>query len=213
VINIKEFSEDKYVVLFSKKGFVKKTALSAFSHPRINGIIAAEVPAGDMLLEAQVTDGSDEIILGTYLGKALKFNEKDVRAMGRGARGVTAIKLAKNDFVVGADVIDKKGKYILTVTENGFGKKSELSLYRLQKRGGKGLINIKITQKLGKVIGLVTLHEEDCEIILCSEKGIVNKQDALQIRSKGRATQGVKLINLKPGDRLVAIEKVTRETD
>jgi DNA gyrase subunit A len=213
VINVKEFSADKYVVLFSKYGFVKKTALSAFSRPRINGIIAAEVPEGDMLLEAQITDGNNEIILGTYLGKALKFNEKDVRAMGRGARGVTAIKLAKDDFVVGADVIGEKGKHILTVTENGFGKKSELSLYRLQKRGGKGLINIKITEKLGKVIGLVTLHEDDCEIILSSEKGILNKQDALQIRSKGRATQGVKLINLKPGDRLVAIEKVTKEAD
>lgn len=213
VINVKEFSEDKYVVLFSKYGFVKKTALSAFSRPRINGIIAAEVPEGDMLLEAQITDGNNEIILGTYLGKALKFNEKDVRAMGRGARGVTAIKLAKDDYVVGADVIGEKGKHILTVTENGFGKKSELSLYRLQKRGGKGLINIKITEKLGKVIGLVTLHEDDCEIILCSEKGILNKQDALQIRSKGRATQGVKLINLKPGDRLVAIEKVTKDAD
>lgn len=213
VINVKEFSEDKYVVLFSKYGFVKKTALSAFSRPRISGIIAAEVPKGDMLLEAQITDGNNEIILGTYLGKALKFNEKDVRAMGRGARGVTAIKLAKDDFVVGADVIGEKGKHILTVTENGFGKKSDLSLYRLQKRGGKGLINIKITEKLGKVIGLVTLHEDDCEIILSSEKGILNKQDALQIRSKGRATQGVKLINLKPGDRLVAIEKVTKEAD
>lgn len=213
VINVKEFPEDKYVVLFSKYGFVKKTSLSAFSRPRISGIIAAEVPKGDMLLEAQITDGNNEIILGTYLGKALKFNEKDVRAMGRGARGVTAIKLAKNDFVVGADVIGEKGKHILTVTENGFGKKSDLSLYRLQKRGGKGLINIKITEKLGKVIGLVTLHEDDCEIILSSEKGILNKQDALQIRSKGRATQGVKLINLKPGDRLVAIEKVTKEAD
>jgi DNA gyrase subunit A len=213
VINVKEFSEDKFVVLFSKYGFVKKTALAAFSRPRINGIIAAEVPDGDVLLEAQITDGNNEIILGTYLGKALKFNEKDVRAMGRGARGVTAIKLAKDDYVVGADVIGEKGKHILTVTENGFGKKSELSLYRLQKRGGKGLINIKITEKLGKVIGLVTLHEDDCEIILSSEKGILNKQDALQIRSKGRATQGVKLINLKPGDRLVAIEKVTKEAD
>jgi len=213
VINVKEFSADKFVMLFSKMGYVKKTSLEAFSRPRINGIIAAEVPDDDLLLEAQITGGSNEIILGTYLGKALKFNEENVRPMGRGARGVIAIKLGKDDFVVGADMIGENDKYILTVTENGVGKKSDLSLYRLQNRGGKGLINIKITEKLGKVIGLVTLNENDSEIILCSEKGILNKQDTSQVRSKGRATQGVKLINLKPGDRLVAIEKVKKEAD
>ena len=213
VINVKEFSEDKYVMLFSKLGYVKKTSLASFSRPRINGIIAAEVPEDDLLLEAQITNGNNEIILGTYLGKALKFNEVNVRPMGRGARGVIAIKLGKDDFVVGADMISENDKYILTVTENGVGKKSDLALYRLQHRGGKGLINIKITGKLGKVIGLVTLNENDREIILCSEKGIVNKQDTAQVRSKGRATQGVKLINLKPGDRLVAIEKVKKEAD
>ena len=166
-----------------------------------------------MLLEAQITDGNNEIILGTYLGKALKFNEDNVRPMGRGARGVIAIKLGKDDFVVGADMIGENDKFILTVTENGIGKKSDLSLYRLQNRGGKGLINIKITEKLGKVIGLVTLNDDEGEIILCSEKGIINKQDTAQVRSKGRATQGVKLINLKSGDRLVAIEKVKKEAD
>ncbi len=211
VINVKEFPEDKYVMLFSKQGYVKKTSLAEFSHPRISGIIAAEVPANDLLLEAQITGGRNEIILGTYLGKALKFKEENVRPMGRGARGVTAIKLGKGDFVVGADVITESDRYILTVTENGIGKKSELGLYRLQNRGGKGLINIKITEKLGKVIGLVTLNDEDSEIILCSEKGILNKQDTSELRAKGRATQGVRLVNLKPGDRVVAIEKVQQE--
>ncbi|MFH2107899.1 MAG: DNA topoisomerase (ATP-hydrolyzing) subunit A [Chrysiogenia bacterium] len=213
VINVKEFSEDKYVMLFSKRGYVKKTSLAAFSRPRINGIIAAEVPDDDLLLEAQITNGNNDIILGTYLGKALKFNEEHVRPMGRGARGVIAIKLGKDDFVVGADMISENDKYILTVTEHGVGKKSDLSLYRLQNRGGKGLINIKITEKLGKVIGLVTLNDNEGEIILSSEKGILNKQDTAQVRSKGRATQGVKLINLKPGDRLVAIEKVKKEAE
>jgi len=158
-----------------------------------------------------ITSGESEVILGTYLGKALKFNEANVRPMGRGARGVTAIKLGKGDFVVGADVISADDKYILTVTENGIGKKSDLGLYRLQNRGGKGLINIKITEKLGKVVGLVTLNDEDSEIILCSEKGILNKQDTSELRAKGRATQGVRLVNLKPGDRVVAIEKVKRD--
>jgi DNA gyrase subunit A len=211
VINVKEFPEDHYVMLFSKQGYVKKTSLAEFSHPRNNGIIAAEVPDDDRLLEAVITLGNNDVILGTYLGKALKFNEKNVRPMGRGARGVTAIKLGKGDFVVGADVIAANDKYILTVTENGIGKKSDLALYRLQNRGGKGLINIKITEKLGKVVGLVTLNEGDSEIILCSEKGIMNKQDTAELRSKGRATQGVKLVNLKPGDRVVAVEKVKQE--
>ena len=110
--------------------------------------------------------------------------------MGRGARGVTAIKLGKDDFVVGADVIGENDKYILTVTENGIGKKSDLALYRLQNRGGKGLINIKITEKLGKVIGLVTLNEEDSEIILCSEKGIMNKQDTSADAFQGTGDPG-----------------------
>ena len=211
VIDVKEFPEDRYVMLFSKQGYVKKTALSEFSRPRINGIIAAEVPEGDRLLEAVITSGGSEVILGTYLGKALKFNEANVRPMGRGARGVTAIKLGKGDFVVGAAVISADDKYILTVTENGIGKKSDLGLYRLQNRGGKGLINIKITERLGKVIGLVTLNDEESEIILCSEKGILNKQDTSALRSKGRATQGVRLVNLKPGDRVVAVEKVKQD--
>ncbi|HOW43567.1 MAG TPA: DNA gyrase subunit A [Candidatus Aminicenantes bacterium] len=211
VINVKDFPADRYVMLFSRQGYVKKTSLEEFSRPRINGIIAAEVPDDDRLLEAVITSGRNEVILGTYLGKALKFSEANVRPMGRGARGVTAIKLGKGDCVVGADVIDERDKYILTVTENGVGKKSDLALYRLQNRGGKGLINIKITEKLGKVVGLATLNDEDGEIILCSEKGILNKQDTSELRAKGRATQGVKLVNLRPGDRVVAIEKVKRE--
>ena len=211
VINVKDFPADRYVMLFSRQGYVKKTSLEEFSRPRINGIIAAEVPDDDRLLEAVITPGRNEVILGTYLGKALKFSEANVRPMGRGARGVTAIKLGKGDCVVGADVIDERDKYILTVTENGVGKKSDLALYRLQNRGGKGLINIKITEKLGKVVGLATLNDEDGEIILCSEKGILNKQDTSELRAKGRATQGVKLVNLRPGDRVVAIEKVKRE--
>ena len=212
VINVKEFSADKYVMLFSRKGYIKKTSFSAFSHPRVTGIIAAEVPEGDSLFEAQVTSGNSEVILGTHLGKSIKFSEKDVREMGRGARGVIGIRMDAEDYLVGADVIGESDKYILTVTELGQGKKSDLGLYRLQSRGGKGLINIRITEKLGKVIGLVTLGDDD-EIILSSEKGILNKQSSANIRAQGRATQGVRVIHLHPGDRLVALDKVKKETD
>ncbi len=212
IINVKEFAPDKYIMLFSKMGYVKKTALAAYSKPRANGIIAAEVREGDELIEAQITDGDNEIILGTNQGKAIKFNEKDVRVIGRTGMGVIGIRLNKDDLVVGADVIRETDKYVLTVTENGIGKKSDLSLYRLQARGGKGLINISINERLGKVIGLVTL-DDSSDIILSSEQGKVIKQDASPLRSQGRATQGVRIINLKSGDRLVALEKVKSQTN
>jgi len=207
VINVKEFSPDKYVMLFSRKGYVKKTRLSKFSRPRISGIIAADVPENDLLFEAHITNGDNDIILGSNLGKAIRFDEKQVREMGRGARGVIGIRLEEEDFLVGAGVIDDAGKYILTLTESGIGKKSGLDLYRCQSRGGKGLLNIRINERLGKVIGLVILEDSD-EIILSSEKGVVNKVSTSQIRSQGRATQGLKIINLKEGDRLVSLEKV-----
>jgi DNA gyrase subunit A len=212
IINVKEFSASNYIMLFSKKGYVKKTSLAAFSKPRVNGIIAADVREGDLLIEAQITDGDNLIILGTNQGKAIKFHEWDVREIGRTGRGVIGIRLAGDDYLVGADVIRENSKYVLTVTENGIGKKSELSLYRLQSRGGKGLINIRINERLGKVIGLVTL-EESGDIILSSEQGKVIKQDASTLRSQGRATQGVRIINLKPGDHLVALEKVKSQTN
>ena len=212
VINIKEFSEDRYVMLFSRKGYVKKTSLAAFSNPRSNGIIAADVPDGDTLFEAQISTGDSEVIVGTHLGKALRFHESDVREMGRNARGVRCIKLDKEDFVVGAAVISETDLYILTVTESGIGKKSDLQLYRPQTRGGKGLINIRISEKLGRVIGLVTLGESD-DIILSSRNGIVNKMCSEGIRSQGRATQGVRVLKVKDGDRLVSLEKVQSDED
>ncbi|UCH92956.1 MAG: DNA gyrase subunit A [Candidatus Aminicenantes bacterium] len=212
VINVKEFSTYRYIMLFTRQGYVKKTSLSAFSRPRINGIIAADVREGDSLFEAQISDGDDEIILGTNLGKAIRFHEWDVREIGRTGRGVIGIRLAKEDFVVGADVIKEGDKYILTVTENGIGKKSEIDLYRLQNRGGKGLINIRINERLGKVIGLVTLRDQE-EFILSSELGKIVKQDSDAIRAQGRATQGVRIINLKEGDRLVTLEKVRSEAN
>jgi DNA gyrase subunit A len=210
VLNVKEFSPYKYIMLFTREGYVKKTSLSAFSRPRINGIIAADVREDDLLFEAQITEGDDEIILGTSMGKSIRFHEWDVREIGRTGRGVIGIRLDEGDVVVGADIIKESDKYILTATENGFGKKSELSLYRIQARGGKGLINIRINERLGKAIGLVILREKE-EIILSSEQGKIIKQDSSAIRAQGRATQGVKIINIKPGDKLVTLEKVRSE--
>jgi DNA gyrase subunit A len=212
VLNVKEFVQFKYIMLFSRQGYVKKTSLAAFSRPRANGIIAADVRDGDALFEAQITEGDDEIILGTHLGKSIRFHEWDVREIGRTGRGVIGIRMDEGDFVVGADVIRESDKYILTATENGFGKKSDLSLYRMQTRGGKGLINIRVNERIGKAIGLVTLRDTE-EIILSSELGKIVKQDSSSLRAQGRATQGVKIINLKSGDRLVTMEKVRSETN
>lgn len=212
VINIKEFSPDRYVMLFSRQGYVKKTSLAAFSNPRSNGIIAADVPEGDTLFEAQISNGDNDVIVGTHLGKALRFHEKDVREMGRTARGVRCIKLGKGDIVVGAAVIGENDQTILTVTENGIGKKSDLDLYRIQSRGGKGLINIRFTEKVGRVIGLVTLGSCD-DLILSSRNGIVNKICSDAIRSQGRATQGVRLLQLREGDQLVSLEKVRTDEE
>ncbi|MBN1195890.1 MAG: DNA gyrase subunit A [Candidatus Aminicenantes bacterium] len=212
VINIKEFSPDRYVMLFSRQGYVKKTSLAAFSNPRNNGIIAADVPEGDTLFEAQISNGDSDVIVGTHLGKALRFHEKDVREMGRTARGVRCIKLGKGDIVVGAAVIGESDQTILTVTENGIGKKSDLDLYRIQARGGKGLINIRFTEKVGRVIGLVTLGSCD-DLILSSRNGIVNKICSDAIRSQGRATQGVRLLQLREGDQLVSLEKVRTDEE
>ncbi len=210
IINVKEFSDDKFVVLFSRKGYIKKSRLSLFSRSRVSGIIAADVGEDDSIFEAHISNGNNDIILGSTLGKAIRFSEKDVREMGRSARGVIGIRLGTDDFLVGAGTIGESDKYILTITESGIGKKSSLDLYRRQSRGGKGLMNIRINEKLGKVIGLVILNDSD-EMILSSEKGVVNKLSTSQIRSQGRATQGVKIINLKEGDRLVSLEKVRVE--
>lgn len=212
VLNVEEFSQYKYVMLFSRQGYVKKTSLAAFARPRTAGIIAADVRDGDSLFEAQITDGDSEVVMGTNLGKAIRFHEWDVREIGRTGRGVIGIRMDDGDFVVGADIITTKEKYILTVTENGKGKKSELELYRMQSRGGKGLINIRINDRVGKVIGLVTLKDEE-QIIFSSEQGKIVKQSSSAIRAQGRATQGVKLVNLKAGDKLVALEKVRSQTN
>ncbi len=207
IINIKEFSDNTNVVVMSEKGYIKKTPLSSFSNPRKGGIIAVKVSENDRIIEAQESNGSNDIIIGTREGKAIKFNEKDIRETGRNTRGVRAIRLKGDDIVVAADIIREESKYILCVSENGIGKKSSIDDYRIQRRGGSGLINMKINDKTGKVIGLLTLDDKD-DIILCSKNGIVNKQSSDNMRQQGRNTQGVRIIKLRGDDKLVSLEKI-----
>lgn len=206
VVAVKEFAENKYIVMLCSDGRVKKTRLSDFRHIRKGGIIAMGMTPKSELLTAKLTDGKKDVIIGTKLGKAIRFNESDVRPMGRQAAGVKAMTLAKKDEIIGMVVAGEKVKYIFTAGEKGQGKKTEVNLYPRHRRGGKGVINLKISPKTGKAVGIVGLSDE--EIILITETGKVIRIKAEQVRPLGRATQGVKLINLGKGDKVVSIAKV-----
>lgn len=206
VVAVKEFSEDKFIVMLCSDGRIKKTALSDFRHIRKGGIIAIGMNPKSELLSAKLTDGDKNIIIGTKLGKAIKFKESDVRSMGRQAAGVKAISLSKKDKIIGMVIAGDDEKYIFTASEKGQGKKTEVDQYPKHRRGGKGVINLKISAKTGNAIGIVGVSDED--VILITETGKVIRIKTEQVRSLGRATQGVKLINLEKGDKVVSIVKV-----
>ena len=208
IIPVKEFDE-RMLVLATQNGIVKKTTLTAFGNIRRTGINAITLDSGDDVIGARITGGDDEIILGTRNGMAIRFNETDVRAMGRTARGVKGITLRADDLVVDM-VVSRLGESLLTVCENGFGKKTDLDDYRMQKRGGLGLINIKTTERNGKVVALKAVSEQD-DLMLISANGIIMRTGLGQLRDIGRNTQGVKLIRLDSGDKLVAVARVVKE--
>jgi len=205
---VKEFVENRYVVMSTKKGTIKKTELSAFSNPRRGGINAINIDEGDELIEATVTDGTCDIVLGTKEGLAIRFPEDKVRSMGRTAYGVRGVSLRGKDEVVGMVVI-KRDATLLVVTENGFGKRTPISDYRVTNRGGKGVINVKTSERNGKVVAIKEVLEDD-ELMIITEKGIIIRQPVKQIKEIGRNTQGVKLINLDEGDRVVDVARVVK---
>ncbi|HDL21108.1 MAG TPA: DNA gyrase subunit A [Nitrospirae bacterium] len=207
-IPVRDFSEG-YLVMFTKKGLVKKTKLSEFSNPRGKGIIAATVEENDEIIAVEKTDGKSDLIIGTKGGFAIRFNEEDVRFMGRTAKGVIGIRLRKGDEVVSAEtVVDKTS--ILTFTEHGFGKRTDAGEYHVQSRGGKGVISIKVTKKGGNAVGLLQVRDED-EIMLITNAGKLIRTRAENISIIGRNTQGVKLMNVDAGDRIVSIGKVAEK--
>lgn len=211
IINVREFDE-RQLVMATRNGLVKKTVLSAYGNPRSNGVIAIRLDANDDLIGVAVTSGLDEIVLGTCDGMAIRFNESQARSMGRVSRGVIGIKLRQGDSVVDM-VVAEEGASLLTVCENGYGKRTSLNDYRLQSRGGLGLINIKTTERNGKVVGLKAVQDGD-EMMLISASGIIIRTGLEQVREIGRNTAGVKLINLKGKDKLVAVERlVVDESD
>lgn len=204
ILPINNYSPDQYVVMLTQKGIIKKTSLDAFSHPRQAGIIALTTDLEDRVIAAKISDGQSDIFIATKEGMSIRFNESDVRGMGRAARGVKGITLGKNDDVVGMEVIEKNSKdTILMVTESGYGKRSAVDEYRVQSRGGVGIITQKTTDKVGNVVGTKKV-QDDQELILSTDKGQVIRMKVSGISILGRNTQGVRLINLDDKD-----EKVT----
>ncbi|MBI2093157.1 MAG: DNA gyrase subunit A [Candidatus Omnitrophica bacterium] len=205
-ISVKGFAPDQYLVMATKQGTVKKTKLEAYANPRKSGIIAITLEKEDELIEAAVTDGKRELLLLTKQGKAIRFSEEQARQVGRSARGVRGIRLSKGDEVI-AMVIGELKSELLTVTSLGFGKCTSIEEYRVQSRGGKGIINIKVTQKNGPVVGAKTVSDQD-EVMLISQEGMMVRCPVKDVRSTGRATQGVRLISIKGKDRVASVARV-----
>jgi DNA gyrase subunit A len=211
ILPVKEFVEGRYVVMCTRHGTIKKTDLMAFSHPRAGGIIAVSIEEGDELIVATLTEGNQDLFLGTSEGMTIRFDEEECREMGRTARGVRGIKLEEGDYVVGMEVVNE-GATILTVSGNGMGKRTSTEEYRVQGRGGVGIITMKVTDKTGKVISVKQVTESD-EIMLITNTGKIIRMKANAISVIGRNTQGVRLINLEEGEQVSAVAKVAESEE
>ncbi len=211
LVPVREFSEDQYLLFATKNGVVKKTRLSEFGNPRSVGIRAINIEKGDELIDVQVTDGRNDIVLATRQGMSIRFQEKDVRDMGRTATGVKGIELDKKDHVIDMVVVRRKST-LLTVTEKGMGKRSELDEYRVQHRGGRGIITLKRSDKTGDIVALKEVLPDD-ELMMITKKGIMIRVPVEGIRISGRNTQGVKVMNLTPGDLVVDVARVVKEDE
>jgi DNA gyrase subunit A len=207
---VKEFSVDNYIIMATRNGTIKKTELSNFSNVRSNGIIAISLNEDDRLISARISDGTCDIILGTRNGIACRFRESDVRPMGRTAAGVRGISLEEDDYVISQIVIKRPDSQVLIVGENGYGKRTRYEDFRLTRRGAKGVISMNITEKTGKVVGMLSVVDVD-DLVVMTVNGILIRQSIRDIRVIGRNTQGVKLIRLDEGDAIADITIVTHE--
>jgi DNA gyrase subunit A len=240
LLTTRDFTEGRYVVMVTRAGRIKKTELMAFSNVRTSGIIAIDINEGDDLYAVRLSDGESEIFIGTHGGRAIRFSEEDVRPMGRGAAGVKGISLREGDNVVEMDVLRKSNEVpaaedvvleevenesdeeivatddgrgqILTVTEKGYGKRTPVAMYRLQSRGGMGVANIKLTEKNGKVAGISHVFGDE-QILLITEQGMIIRTNVSDLRSMGRSTQGVRVINVDEDDRVVGLVKLNEKDE
>jgi DNA gyrase subunit A len=225
ILPVREFKEDRYVVMATKQGYVKKTELSQFSRPRKGGVIACTLGQDDLLIGAKITFGDDEIVMATKSGMAIRYSEKDVRPMGRSARGVIGIRVDEGDEAVGMSIIanssdDKEEDYnrvdgtgmLLTVCENGYGKRTQLAEYRQQNRGGKGVIDIQIAGRNGPVAGVCAVND-DYGLMIITSAGKIIRMFARDISVIGRNTKGVRLMNLDEGEKVAAVARIMEETN
>ena len=209
---VSEFDDDHYILMATELGLVKKTVLSAYKRPMKGGIYAIDIREGDKLIEARLTDGSNDVILGSLYGKAIRFNESDARPMGRKTRGVRGMRLQDDeDKVIGMIVIKRSGT-VLAVSENGFGKRTGIDAYPLRKRGGKGVLTIRTTEKVGKMLSIKEVVDTD-DLMIITQRGIMIRQSVSKIRSIGRATQGVKLIRLDENDSIASVTRVMEKVE
>ena len=209
ILPLKDFAKGKFITFMTKQGIIKKTALEAYSNPRAGGIIAIHLDEGDELISTKLTDDDKHLFIGTKMGKAIHFPETQIREIGRTARGIRGIKISKDDEVVGMEVVSPHTQ-ILTVTANGYGKRSLASEYRIQNRGGSGIFTVKRTQKTGDVVSIKTVADED-ELMLISDQGKIIRLRSVDIPTQGRTTQGVRLISLEERERVVAVAKLAEK--
>ena len=211
-VSVKEFDDSHYIVMATRKGAIKKTVLSAYGNPRKGGIYAIDIRDGDKLIEARITNGENDILIGTRAGKSIRFSEKDVRSSGRKTMGVKGIALsAKDDQVVGMLVVKREGT-ILVATEKGYGKRTDVIQYRTQKRGGKGVLTMRCTDKTGKMVKIMEVVDSD-DLIVITDAGVLMRQPMSEIRTIGRVTQGVRLVKLDDGSSIASITRVMHEDE
>ncbi|MDT8435404.1 MAG: DNA gyrase subunit A [Gemmatimonadota bacterium] len=211
IVRVREFPESQSLFFATRNGLVKKTSLAAYSNVRSVGINAVDIVEGDRLIDVQLTEGHNDVILATRSGKAIRFSETDVREMGRVARGVRGIRLAGEDAVVGMVVV-RRDASVLTVTGRGMGKRTSVDAYRVQHRGGKGLINLRLTERTGPVVAVKEVTDDD-ELMLVTRSGVINRQHAAEIRVIGRNTQGVRLVALDAGDEVMDVARVAADLE
>ena len=213
ILPVKEFVDGKFIITATEQGTVKKTELMAYANPRAGGIIALTIDEGDHLISARLTDGTTDILLASRNGKSIRFAESDVRSMGRTARGVRGMMLEDDDLVIGMETVtDATAATLVTVTENGYGKRTDLDEYRVQSRGGKGIITIKTSDRNGKVVD-IKLVDEDSDLMFITDRGKVLRTSVSHLSIIGRNTQGVRLMVLEPGERIVAVAKLAEKDE
>ncbi|MDQ3230256.1 MAG: DNA gyrase subunit A, partial [Pseudobdellovibrionaceae bacterium] len=207
VLPVKEFKEGQYIISVTARGYIKKTDLMAYANLRTTGIIGLGLDEGDRLVDCKITSGEDHILLATKLGKAIRFDEKEARPMGRSARGVTGIKFSEdNDEVIGLEVVNNKDA-ILSVCENGYGKRTPIEEYRIQTRAGKGIYTIKVTERNGPVVGIMQVADDD-HLMVMTSAGKVMRFTVAEVGLIGRLTQGVRLMNVEQGEKVTSLAKI-----